>query len=240
MNILAHEDHLQEARDLVQRFAFTLQEGDLEKPYLRWSEGQWEFLGLDFSIRVNLAEFFKRLSQQKLSVKKDLLARAVGLDKTPGATVFDATLGLGKDTFHLAYLGASVVATDRDSLPFVLVESALKNFDSSQIKGQVQCHFSDAEDFFSNTTQVFDALYLDPMFEDVEKKSLPKKEMQFLSGSQKENRGYTDLIELALEKGVKRVVVKRPLKGAKLYSEPQITLCGKMIRYDIYQKRAIS
>ena len=42
--------------------------------------------------------------------------------------------------------------------------------------------------------------------------------------------------ETAIKLGVKRVVVKRPLKSENLYGKPNIVYPGKLIRYDVYTR----
>ena len=237
MVILVDDQSKEEAVALAERFGLSLQENPPQENHLCLKGSQWSVQGGDFSIKADFNEALKRLSRQRLSAKKDLLARSVGLDKNPGARILDATLGLGKDAFHLAYLGANVVGVERDPVPFILVESALKNAPVDAIKGSIECHFGRTEEFLEEAELQFDALYLDPMFEDIEKKSLPKKEMQFLRSRQREKGGETEIIERALRKGIERIVVKRPLKGSELYPGPKMKLIGKMIRYDIYQLR---
>ena len=89
-----------------------------------------------------------------------------------------------------------------------------------------------------------DVIYLDPMFPEKKKSSLPRKEMQIFKSLIGEPQNEIQLLEVALSVAKDRVVVKRPLIGPAIGSEEskpkhRIThsFLGKAIRYDMYSVR---
>ncbi len=207
--------------------------------FLVFEKNQWvvrDFRqGKNFVIRIDFDEEIRKMQLQKLNPKKDLFARALGMAGQDDFHVLDGTFGVGKDAVHLICCGAQVIGYEKNPITFTLIESALQN--SSQAKAHLQVHCGDVEESFEKWKNVAQALYLDPMFENVSKKSAPKKSLVFLREiAPIETENVQGVISKALDLGIKRVVVKRPLKAAQLYDKPQQVLHGKLIRYDVYSR----
>ncbi|WP_067096274.1 class I SAM-dependent methyltransferase [Marinomonas atlantica] len=171
------------------------------------------------------------------------IAKACGLNKRSSLTVFDATAGLGRDSFVLASLGCHVSLFERVGFVRELLSDGLE-------RARL---VADIEDIMSNMLlahgtifnvvgeDCVDVVYLDPMFPHKDKSSAAvKKEMAFF----RDLVGYDEDADLLLPKAQQlarfRVVVKRP-KGAPYLNdqEPSYRLDGKSGRFDVYVKRSL-
>ncbi len=165
--------------------------------------------------------------------KGQLLAKAVGLTKHKQLSVLDATLGLGKDAFILAKLGCQVTGLERSKVIYTLLKDALERYNQTELS--LTCLHADSLIYLKNASPLFDVIYLDPMFPERKKSALVKKEMRLLKELVGEDRDSNALLELALKKAKKRVVVKRS-KLADLLTDkkPDLVYLGKSSRFDVY------
>ena len=82
-----------------------------------------------------------------------------------------------------------------------------------------------------------DVIYLDPMFPARSKSAAVKKKFQLLHKLELPCENERELLEAALLTSAKKVVIKRPLKGAFLADmKPSYSLKGKAVRYDVIAK----
>lgn len=189
-------------------------------------------------------EFLYRL---KTSGKNQPLAKAVGVSKG-NAKVLDATGGLGGDAFILASLGCMITLVERNPIVHALLENGLNR----ALKSEITCKSA-----MSNKTalseiaknirlikgnaldvihqEIYDVIYLDPMYPDIEKTALAKKEMQMLDLLVGSDEDQLFLFEQAMNASVERVVIKRP-KDAAPYRTPTHSYETNSTRYDMYQK----
>ncbi len=223
-----------------QRLADEMQATVVAEPpdgyYLCFEDNQWmvrnPLLGRHFSIRMNFDKEVARIKKQKISVKKDLLCRAVGYKGEDVYRVIDGTVGFAKDALHLVAQGVHVLGFERHPVVFTLLRSALEN--SSIKTEEFSIHFQDILMGISLKIDPIDCLYLDPMFEQVSQKSAPKKNMAFLRELDLQSGVFEKVIAKGQELQVPRIVVKRPLRGDFLYKKPNSVVEGKIVRYDIY------
>ena len=169
------------------------------------------------------------------------IAKAIGLKqgKAP-PSVIDATAGLAKDAFVLATLGCPIILLERSTVIVELINDALtrakedNNFSTILNTGFNLIHKSSIE-YLKNLISLPDVIYLDPMYPQRKKSASVKKSMQILQKLLNKDEDSSDLLELALLKAKKRVVVKRP-KGAAILSriKPSYEVSSKNTRYDIY------
>lgn len=215
-----------------------------EKPqegyYLEWSSGQWVVrhsgYGERFQLGLDFHQELSRLKRQGLNPKKDLLSRALGFKKgMESPLVWDGTMGFGKDSLHMLALGFRVTSFERQPLVYLLMAQALEA--ASELKSQWQIRSGDVIQSLLDSPSQLMALYLDPMFESVQKKSAAKKNMEFLRQLTGEvSSSGQELVAAALKSPVSRVVVKRPLGAEPLVKKPNQQIRGRLIRYDIYLK----
>lgn len=167
--------------------------------------------------------------------KKHDSCRAIGLNKlkqNETITLLDATAGLARDAFIFAKLGAQVTMLERNPTLARMIETALENLSD---KTNLQFIFTDAITYLQSSHILYDVIYLDPMFSDVDKRAKVKKDMQMLHELIGENDDADILLTLALEKAKKRVVVKRHKLSPFLANQkPSHQIIGKSTRYDVY------
>lgn len=173
------------------------------------------------------------------------LARAIGLKGGAAPSVVDATAGLGRDAFVLAWLGARVTLVERSSVLVALLEDGLARLAadadlSGQLQGQLELVAADAINWLTHcpAAQRPDVVYLDPMYPHRSKSALVKKEMRALRTLVGNDGDANELLCAALSCARKRVVVKRPVKAPTLvdakHRQPIGNVQSKNTRYDIY------
>ena len=170
------------------------------------------------------------------------LAKAVGLKCGTAPIVVDATAGLGRDSFILAYLGCQVQMLERSPVVAALLHDGLQRaLQHSQIGSIVneRLHLvhSDTKHWLSKLPQTSqpEVIYLDPMYPHRQKSALVKKEMRMFRTIVGNDLDAPSLLDIALFTAKRRVVVKRP-KLAPILGNKQPNFCikSKNTRFDIY------
>ncbi|MFN8369679.1 MAG: class I SAM-dependent methyltransferase [Bacteriovoracaceae bacterium] len=185
-------------------------------------------------------------------VKKSDLYKMISRTREKGqriedVRVLDLTLGGGKDALMFLSWGFQVISLERNEIIFKLMENALALAQNSEeLKSRWTIVKTEASDYLKNTKEKFDYIYFDPMFDETEvnkKKSLPKKEMQFFRKLIKESSDSVSnkdeelkLLNLARDKVIKRVIVKRFSRQSVIDKNVCAQYSGKTVRYDIYLK----
>ncbi len=184
-------------------------------------------------------EFAYRLRQG--GARGNAVAKAVGLAKVgePGPLVLDATAGLGRDAFLLAWLGCTVVAVDRNPAVHALLldgwRRACENKEvQERIADRLQWICADAQTVMKDWSGIKpDVVYLDPMHPPRKKSALVKKEMRIFRTLVGEDPDAKELLASAQALALK-VVVKRPRQGEPLASGVSSAKMGKSTRFDVY------
>jgi len=184
--------------------------------------------------------------------RKQPLARALGAHqwKTQGLeqpTVVDATAGLGRDAWMMAMLNCKVILVEQSKVLNALlgdaIQRALNDVASMQIASRLELVHANAIAFLQQCDVEVDFVYLDPMYPDDGKKggkqTLVKKGMQFLHEIAGPDSNDHNLLNAALEKANRRVVVKRPrnaqmLAGSDEWNGQITKIESPNTRYDVY------
>lgn len=169
--------------------------------------------------------------------RKQLLARAAGLHKTPLPDILDATAGLGRDAYTLAALGARVTLSERCGETRALLRDALRRAQEDARSRAIAAQLSllECTAVQAMHERRYDVVYLDPMYPHSGKTALPQKEMQIFRDLTGGDADADALLEPALACARKRVVVKRPAKAPWLAArKPSLEMKGTQARYDIY------
>lgn len=185
--------------------------------------------------------------------RKQDIARACGLHQKNDLQILDATAGLGRDSFVLAGLGAAVHMVERDPVLWALLEDGLLRARTSDdpdlmaVMARLRLSAGDARKLHDAALGAPDVIYLDPMFPPRDKSAKVKADMQALHAlltpaeAPGEPVPEADLLNWALARAVKRVVVKRPRLAATLGgSTPDHQLSGKANRFDVYTLRRLA
>jgi hypothetical protein len=156
----------------------------------------------------------------KNSIHKENIAKAVGIKKGDARPVLiDLTAGLLGDSILLSLYCEKITGYERHPLIYALSKSALlaNPMNIELIYGE-----------YNNKGQT---LFYDPMYNDPNKKTAPKKEMQLfrkLIGSDSDCSGFVNKLEF------QRLVIKRPIKSEMILIGPSMQYKGKSTRYDVY------
>ncbi|MEZ5571921.1 MAG: class I SAM-dependent methyltransferase [Halioglobus sp.] len=189
------------------------------------------------------------MRHRRRSGGRELLGKAVGLDKKPLLSVLDATAGLGRDAFVLADLGCDILLCERQPVMAELLRAGLEiaagSADSWLVDTvrRMELFPSDARLISPSRLQKIEVIYLDPMFPPRGKSAAVKKEMalfqQLLEPDAHEREGEA-LLLWALQQNAARVVVKRPIRASSLAAlPPSHSITGKAVRYDVYVHRSL-
>ena len=169
--------------------------------------------------------------------RKQLISRAIGLNKTTKLRILDATAGLGRDGFLLAALGAQVTMAERNPQVYSLLADAHGRalLDPKFADAANRVTLRNSEGLAAAGTEPWEVIYLDPMYAGTGRTALPQKEMQILRDLTGGDRDADQLITGAMGCGCKRIVVKRPAKAAWLGAiKPSQTFLGTQARFDVY------
>ena len=180
--------------------------------------------------------------------KGQMIAKAIGLKSAYRPTVVDATAGLGQDAFVLASLGCHMTLVERSPIIYQLLHDGIQraknttDHDVLEIVSNIQLVHANSSDYLQRLAQPIDVIYLDPMFPERNKKAQVNKSMQAFQVVVGEDLDAGELLAIALQKALYRVVVKRPRKAPSIdeqYSHwelpaPNVVLAGKSTRFDVY------
>lgn len=188
------------------------------------------------SMRGDFTSMLSRLMPNNLN--GELLVKAAKLKGFQGVpTAIDATAGLGEDALLLSAAGFSVKLYERDIVIAALLRDALQRAvevpELTEIVGRMRLIEGDSMTKMLQLETPPDVILLDPMFPARQKSGLIKKKFQLLQQLEQPCSDEEELLQAALTIHPRKVIIKRPLKGAYLADrKPDFSLKGKAIRYD--------
>ena len=169
-----------------------------------------------------------------------LLIKAVGFRSGP-LTVLDATAGLGRAAFRLAYHGCCVTAIERSPILYALLMDGLERAARvpkirEHLGGRLRMLCDDTREYLQKLAleDAPDVVYLDPMFPERKKSALVKVEMRILRRLIGDDLDAGELFKLACAVARQRVVVKRSREAEPLAPNPSHSHSDGTTRYDVY------
>ncbi len=169
---------------------------------------------------------------RKAGLKTELLARAVGLKGAFRPRILDLTAGLLGDSLLFLSFGCEVWVVERHPVIRFLIQSAMQNARHPRMK---QLHYiSDEAEAVLLQPPPVDTIFFDPMFEDANEKTSPKKEMRIFRGLVGKDHDAEQVFRKAIDIRPRRLVVKRPRHSVHLGLAPATEYIGKSTRYDVY------
>lgn len=171
---------------------------------------------------------------------KQPLARAAGIKPGFRPRVFDGTGGLGGDAFVLASLGCQVTVCERSPILAALLEDGLQraaqeNKTAAIVKERLRLVVADSQTYLQQSQEVFDTVYLDPMYPHRHDAALNRQAMRTIRSLVGDDQDSDLLLVLALKQAGNRVVVKRPRPAPPLTEQvPSHSITMKNSRFDIY------
>lgn len=171
------------------------------------------------------------------------LLRAIGpiarAAREGAPTVIDATAGLGRDAFLLAWAGWRVIACERNETIAALLADGLRRAAEGdddglrEIVSRVTLVPDDAQTAIPRYASTASAVVVDPMFPPKRNTALVKKEMRMLREIVGDDPDADKIVAIAREAGL-RVVVKRMADAPPLLDQPIRSLSDGAIRFDVY------
>ena len=153
-------------------------------------------------------------------------------------SIFDSTAGLLTDTMIFLSLGHKVVAVEQSKIIYSLVKDAILRAKNKipELKNLIFLNDNSLE-VYKSMSKGFDVIYLDPMFPSLNKKNKKsgrleniKKILEIENLKDSSENLVKDFFELEY----KKIILKRPLKFRKNYSNINYQVFGKTTRFDIY------
>lgn len=205
-------------------------------PFFEVKSGRIELVapsGLRFHIDLSKINY-----RRSFTPRKDLLCRACGWHLGL-RSIWDLTAGLAVDATMLAQVGFNVMALEQNPYVYLLLFDAFKRQGKESIS--LRFRFGDAHQILLERkyepSELPQVAYYDPMYPSKNKSALPSKELQILRELNGTDGEDPRIIEMALERGISRVVVKRPINAPVLLRSPSAQIKGKLIRFDIYLRK---
>lgn len=213
---------------------------------LEWRRGCLSLCHREKNFKPLYIDFIQLWRDLRIS-KKDSIARAIGW-KGSEIRILDATAGLLSDTLKLLKLGCKVVAIEKSPVLFALALDAQRRAEQDPRWNngggkRFELHFGDCQNWIKNNNgQTFDAIYLDPMFAEKNKKSLSKGSMQILQDlfenelrdEENYNLELVRMFEALSSSGSRRLVIKRPKNAEPIFKKADHVFDGEAVRYDAY------
>lgn len=216
-----------------------MSEESLPQMYLRYDE---EGLCLieQGPLKPLRADFLSGELQHKrrLSIgKNSLIGKALGVARG-NRKIVDANMGMAGDTWMFLCMGLTVTAIERSPVVYALVkdgiERAVKNEKFKTWLGdRLNLVFADSYEYLSDFNDEADVIFFDFMFDET-RSALPKKSMQLFHKLQLQDDREIEIVKIAMNLPVSRVIVKRQLKSLPLLGQVSYSYQGKSIRYDYY------
>lgn len=183
-----------------------------------------------------------RYRMQHINKAQEPLLRALGWKSTEQKHVLDMTAGLGRDSCLLFFAGFDVTMFERGEVLQLLLSKALSELPVDDFKQSFQLMKEDSIHYLErmkleskDENPIADAIYIDPMYPERKKSALVKKELRIIRNLVGADFDSEQLLTLAIESGVPRVVVKRP-KGSDYVADrvPSHSVESPNTRFDVY------
>lgn len=193
-------------------------------------------VGQGMELRGDFTRMLPRLRQGRL--QQELLVKAARVKGVDAPTAVDCTAGLGEDSLLLAAAGFTVTLFERDETIAALLADALERAAAEpQLAGivsRMRLVAGDSVSGLASLPEPPDVVYLDPMFPARTKSAAVKKKFQLLHHLERPCEEEEALMAAALAARPRKVVIKRPAKGALLAGmRPSYSVSGKAVRYDV-------
>ena len=153
-------------------------------------------------------------------------------------SIFDSTAGLLTDTMIFLLLGHKVVAVEQSKIIYSLVKDAILRAKDKipELKNLIFLNDNSLE-VYKSMSKEFDVIYLDPMYPSLNKKNKKSGRLENIKKIL-EIENFTNcgenLVKDFFDLEYKKIILKRPLKFRKNYSNINYQVLGKTTRFDIY------
>ena len=231
------DQHIKEISD---NFNFEMSSVIPDKPFLHYDESGLSFIVDPQDLKKrNQIDFLKgKLGWRlKRSQHESNLKKALGKSNAP-LNIFDATPGFLSDAMIFLSLGHKVYAVEQSEIIYSLVKDAIRRA-STELVFLKNLEFScgNSLEKYSELESLPDVIYLDPMYPILKKNQKKSSHIETITFILKEERiecNNEGLIEGFFKKKYQKIILKRPLKFKKKYSNINYQVKGSTTRFDIY------
>lgn len=250
--VYASEAHETSGRRIAERLGVPFGPGETDVVIVVSDEGiaalgpggfEARRVGPEASTVAELARRAVRVDLARVRPGSEPVVRAVrGRSKGEGvSTVVDATCGWGVDAGALWRAGLQVTAIERDPLLAVLLEDGVRRLSDADPAAAERfvLRVGDARQLLLSLTSSPDVVYLDPMYPRSRGGGAKRRGAAWLRGwlgeaEASDVAGQRELLRLARSVATRRVVVKRPARGAELAPGASGSITGRTTRFDLY------
>lgn len=224
----------EEAQALAKRVGAELSDHPGDRITLSVGRDGVTLSGDGLSVRGNFEEMLYRITDGRLS--HEMLVK-LAKTKSEHPLAVDMTAGMGEDALLLAAAGYEVILFEQDAVIAALLDDAMKRgLHHPLLKeplSRMRLIEGDSIALLPQMNLSPELVYLDPMFPKRRKSGLVNKRLQLLQKLEQPCPTEEELLSVALSVHPKKIIIKRPLKGAFLAGrKPGYSLKGKAIRYD--------
>ena len=197
---------------------------------LELTESGWELKSsdpLEKNVVLDLERDYQQWQKTLISLRSQPLYRALGTRNNQMPKVWDVTCGLAGDSLQLLAFGCEVISWERHPIPALMLLRAYNRWDN-QAKARWRIDFQ--RELPPEEAQV---IYFDPMYSEVNKKALPRKEMRIFREVVGQDSD-AEAVARELLSYKKRLIIKRPPGANLLLPNPSFQQEGKAVRLDVY------
>ena len=197
----------------------------------------YEIRDIEKNMKMSLS--FDDYSKILLDNKKHQLNK---IFKAKNSSILDCTGGFARDAAVLASLGNNVTLVDRDPLIMSLLVDAREKIKSDDIRyifSRIKIRFGNCIDFIRNTSEHFEYIYFDFMF-NVNKSALPSKNEQFLRKIVKNDiNENVDIIHETIQRVKSKIIIKEHISSNDYNNFDIInTYKGKTVKYHLLKGKS--
>ena len=189
-----------------------------------------EILHVDF-LKGAIGWRMKRV-QHESNIKKALGKNLSQLE------IFDATGGFLSDSIIFLSLGHKVMAVEQSKIIFSLVNDAILRAEQYfPVLKNLKFINDNSIEVYKRENREFDVIYLDPMYPEIKKNNKKNRNIEGIKKILKLENLWSkndEIIDAFFKSSYKKIILKRPLKSKKNYSNINYQVIGKTTRFDIY------
>lgn len=199
--------------------------------------------GLSFSCegKTLMGDLTKMKDRIKMpALNSELLVKAARIKEEGQLYAIDATAGLGEDSLLLAAAGFHVTMYEKNPIIYELLSDSLirasKHPALVNAISRMHIVMADSTVVMAEPNIKADVILLDPMFPERQKSALVKNKLQVIQKLEEPCRDELKMLYTAVSAKPKRLIIKRPPKGAFLAGiKPDYSITGKAVRFDCIQ-----
>ncbi|GAA5095071.1 class I SAM-dependent methyltransferase [Wohlfahrtiimonas larvae] len=208
---------------------------------LYWQDEAKQKLHVDFASPKQLWRF------SKLNKAQEPILRALKWKNGETQSVWDLTAGLGRDGGMLAYSGFQVTFFERNPVLQVLLSESIHALSDElpDMADRIQLNCMNSIEYLKQAIddiniELPNNCYLDPMYPHRKKSALVKLDLRMVRDLVGDDPDSSELLSTALillksDRGMQRVVVKRPAKSEYLGDfKPNYSIEAPNTRLDVY------